>query len=121
MISSVSRIQRSTTSLVARKHFIKAGCTFHSSAPVSNDKKPFDKVLVANRGEIVERVQRTCNELGIKTVAVYSTADAKSRFVRQADEAICIGPAAAGESYLKVDAILDAIKTTGAQAVHPGQ
>jgi Biotin carboxylase, N-terminal domain len=78
-------------------------------------KKPFDKVLIANRGEIVQRVIRTCKELDIATVALYSTADAKAPFVQEADEAICIGPAAANQSYLNVPKVLQAIKDTGAQ------
>eukprot|EP00339_Tiarina_fusa_P012865 CAMPEP_0117003228 /NCGR_PEP_ID=MMETSP0472-20121206/4616_1 /TAXON_ID=693140 ORGANISM="Tiarina fusus, Strain LIS" /NCGR_SAMPLE_ID=MMETSP0472 /ASSEMBLY_ACC=CAM_ASM_000603 /LENGTH=735 /DNA_ID=CAMNT_0004703803 /DNA_START=155 /DNA_END=2362 /DNA_ORIENTATION=- len=81
---------------------------------------PFSKVLIANRGEISQRVARTCNDLGIKTVAVYSTADAKAPFVKAADEAICVGPAASSDSYLNVPNVLQAIRDTGAQAVHPG-
>ena len=83
--------------------------------------RPFDKVLIANRGEIVERVVRTCRAMEIATVAVHSTADAKARFVQQADERICLGPAAASESYLDVPAVLQAVQDTGAQAVHPGK
>ena len=82
--------------------------------------KPFDKVLIANRGEISQRVVKTCKELGIKTVAIYSTADAKAPFVKAADEAICIGPADSSASYLNVERVLQAIRDTGAQAVHPG-
>lgn len=82
--------------------------------------KPFDKVLIANRGEISQRVMRTCNALGIKTVAIYSTADAHAPFVEMADEAICIGPPASNQSYLNSEKILGAIRATGAQAVHPG-
>jgi len=77
-------------------------------------------VLIANRGEIAERVMHTCRKLGIETVAIYSTADAQSRFVGMADQKVCVGPPAASESYLNVDAVLKAIKDTGAQAVHPG-
>jgi propionyl-CoA carboxylase alpha chain len=83
-------------------------------------QRPFDKVLIANRGEISQRVSRTCQDLGIKTVAIYSTADAKAPFVKAADEAICVGPAASSESYLNVPKVLQAIRDTGAQAVHPG-
>ena len=82
--------------------------------------KPFDKVLIANRGEIAQRVMRTCNAMGIDTVAIYSTADAHAPFVAQADEKVCIGPASSAESYLNSDAVLKAIRDTGAQAVHPG-
>src|SRR6187399_2231980 len=78
------------------------------------------KILVANRGEIALRVMRTAREMGIKTVAVYSEADRNMPFVRFADEAICIGPAASSQSYLRIDKILEAAHLTGADAVHPG-
>lgn len=81
---------------------------------------PFTKVLIANRGEISQRVVRTCKELGIKTVAIYSTADAKAPFVQAADEAICVGPADSSLSYLNVPKVLEVIRQTGVQAVHPG-
>ncbi|ENH6339646.1 5-oxoprolinase/urea amidolyase family protein [Burkholderia vietnamiensis] len=80
----------------------------------------FTKVLVANRGEIACRVMRTLKRLGIASVAVYSEADRHARHVMMADEAVCVGPAAAAESYLNVTAILDAARDTGAQAIHPG-
>jgi propionyl-CoA carboxylase alpha chain len=80
----------------------------------------FDKILIANRGEIACRVIKSARAMGIKTVAVYSDADALALHVREADEAVHIGGAPAGESYLVIDKILDAIKQTGAQAVHPG-
>jgi acetyl-CoA carboxylase biotin carboxylase subunit/3-methylcrotonyl-CoA carboxylase alpha subunit len=80
----------------------------------------FDKVLVANRGEIARRVMRTCKRLGIRTVAVYSEADREAPHVSDADESVLIGPPPAKDSYLNVEAILDALKRTGARAVHPG-
>jgi acetyl-CoA carboxylase biotin carboxylase subunit len=80
----------------------------------------FQKVLIANRGEIALRVIRACRELGIATVAVHSTADVHSLHVRFADEAICIGPASSRESYLNVPALLSAAEITGADAIHPG-
>lgn len=80
----------------------------------------FNKILIANRGEIALRIIRTCREMGIKTVAVYSTADANSLHVKFADEAVCIGPASSSESYLKIPRILAAAEITDAQAIHPG-
>ena len=80
----------------------------------------FKKILVANRGEIALRVIRTCKEMGIQTVAVYSTADAESLHVKFADEAVCIGPALSSESYLKVANIIAAAEITNADAIHPG-
>lgn len=80
----------------------------------------FKKILIANRGEIALRVIRTCQEMGIKTVAVYSTADADSLHVKFADEAVCIGPPAGKDSYLKIQSILAAAEITNAEAIHPG-
>ena len=80
----------------------------------------FDKVLIANRGEIALRIQRACKELGIATVAVHSTADADAMHVRLADESVCIGPPAAADSYLNIPALVTACEITGADAVHPG-
>jgi acetyl-CoA carboxylase, biotin carboxylase subunit len=80
----------------------------------------FEKVLIANRGEIALRIHRACREMGIQTVAVHSTADADAMHVRLADEAVCIGPASARESYLNIPAILTAASITGADAIHPG-
>ena len=80
----------------------------------------FQKILIANRGEIALRIQRACRELGIPTVAVHSTADATAMHVRLADESVCIGPPAARDSYLNVAAILSAAAITGADAIHPG-
>ncbi|WP_305297078.1 acetyl-CoA carboxylase biotin carboxylase subunit [Parvibacter caecicola] len=80
----------------------------------------FDKILIANRGEVALRVMRACKELGVKTVAVYSTEDADTYPVRYADEAVCIGPAPANKSYLVIPNIIEAALQTGAQAIHPG-
>ena len=80
----------------------------------------FDKVLIANRGEIALRVQRACRELGIKTVVVHSEADREAKYVKLADESVCIGPAASAQSYLNIPAIISAAEVTDAQAIHPG-
>ena len=80
----------------------------------------FEKVLIANRGEIALRIHRACREMGIKTVAVHSTADADAMHVRLANESVCIGPPQASESYLNIPAIISACEITGADAVHPG-
>jgi acetyl-CoA carboxylase biotin carboxylase subunit len=81
---------------------------------------PIEKLLIANRGEIALRIHRACHEMGIKTVAVHSTADADAMHVRLADEAVCIGPPAAKDSYLNIPAIISAAEITGADAIHPG-
>ena len=80
----------------------------------------FEKVLIANRGEIALRIHRACKEMGIATVAVHSTADADAMHVRLADESVCIGPPPAAQSYLHIPALIAACEITGAQAVHPG-
>ena len=80
----------------------------------------FEKVLIANRGEIALRIQRACREMGIKTVAVHSTADSEAMHVRLADEAGCVGPPSARDSYLNKAAIIAAATITNADAIHPG-
>jgi len=80
----------------------------------------FKKILIANRGEIALRIIRTCREMGIKTVAIYSTADRDSLHVRFADEAVCIGPPSSTDSYLSIPKIMAAVEITNADAVHPG-
>ena len=80
----------------------------------------FEKILIANRGEIALRVVRACREMGIQSVAVHSTSDVDAMHVRMADESICIGPPPGAQSYLSIPAIVSACEITGAQAVHPG-
>ena len=80
----------------------------------------FKKILIANRGEIALRVIRTCKEMGISTVAVYSTADKNSLHVRFADEAVCIGPPKSSDSYLSIPRIMAAVEITNADAINPG-
>lgn len=80
----------------------------------------FEKILIANRGEIALRILRACHELGIKTVAVHSEADAEAKYVKLSDESVCIGPAASAQSYLNIPAIISAAEVTDAEAIHPG-
>jgi len=80
----------------------------------------FEKILIANRGEIALRIQRACREMGIKTVVVHSEADRDAKYVRLADESVCIGPAASRDSYLNMPAIIAAAEVTDAEAIHPG-
>ncbi|XP_073425604.1 propionyl-CoA carboxylase alpha chain, mitochondrial isoform X1 [Dendrobates tinctorius] len=86
----------------------------------NSEEKIFEKILIANRGEIACRVFKTCRKMGIKTVAVHSDVDSAAVHVKMADEAVCVGPAPTSKSYLNMDAIMEAIRKTGAQAVHPG-
>src|SRR5258708_6798070 len=83
-------------------------------------RTPFQKILIANRGEIALRIMRTARRLGYDVVAVYSDADADALHVREADEAVCIGEALPSQSYLNIGAVVDAAKSAGADAVHPG-
>src|SRR5512138_3153572 len=80
----------------------------------------FGKVLIANRGEIALRIQRACREMGIKTVVVHSEADRDAKYVKLADESVCIGPAPSAQSYLNIPAIISAAEVTDAEAIHPG-
>src|SRR6187399_3437602 len=85
-----------------------------------NPNPMFGKILIANRGEIALRIQRACREMGIKTVVVHSEADAEAKYVKLADESVCIGPPASSASYLNIPAIIAAAEVTDAQAIHPG-
>src|SRR5664279_2207723 len=80
----------------------------------------FKKILVANRGEIALRIQRACRELGVKAVMVYSEADREAKYVKLAEEAVCIGPPPSAQSYLNMPAIISAAEVTDAEAIHPG-
>src|SRR4051812_36075531 len=91
--------------------------------PVARGGEPrlmFKKILIANRGEIALRIQRACRELGVKSVVVYSEADRDAKYVRLADEAVCIGPAPSAQSYLNMPAIIATAEVTDAEAIHPG-
>src|SRR4030066_2605632 len=79
-----------------------------------------EKVVIANRGEIALRIQRACRALGIRTVALYSVADREAKYVKLADESVCIGPPRAADSYLNIPAVISAAEVTDAQAIHPG-
>src|SRR5438046_7130260 len=80
----------------------------------------FEKILIANRGEIALRVIRACKEMGMSTVAMHSTADSEAMHVKLADESVCVGPPAAAQSYLNIPATISACEITGAEAIHPG-
>src|SRR6185437_14828517 len=116
-----------TSTITALSCWTRTATTSKPSATIRNDAgfrkartRMFDKILIANRGEIACRVIRTCRRLGIRSVAVYSQADADARHVREADEAWPIGGPRPAESYLRGDVILEVAKKTGAQAIHPG-
>src|SRR3974390_3505196 len=91
-----------------------------SDSPSSSSADMFEKILIANRGEIALRINRACKEMGIATVAIHSTADAEAMHVRLADESVCIGPPPGAQSYLNIPAIIAACEITGAEAIHPG-
>ena len=106
--------------LVKNLRHIPVGFRLMSSTAPPASNNMFDKILIANRGEIACRVMRTAKRMGVKTVAVYSDVDANSMHVQMADEAIHIGGSASQDSYLRGDKIIAAAKKTGAQAIHPG-
>src|SRR6476646_9008246 len=91
-----------------------------SVRPSASSTEMFDKVLIANRGEIALRIIRACREMGISTVAIHSTADSTAMHVRLADESVCVGPPASAQSYMNIPAIIAACEITGAEAIHPG-
>lgn len=116
-IFTVGSNPRSFLQLSISKRFFSS---IYTTDPINHNEPTFEKILIANRGEIACRVIKTAKDMGIKTVAVHSIVDSSSLFVKMADEAVCIGPAAARESYLNMEKILQVIRNTGAQAVHPG-
>src|SRR3990170_4903790 len=111
-----ARSSRSASRTATRSSSSRSSCT---SSPRASSRV-FEKVLIANRGEIALRVARACRELGVKSVAIYSTADAESAVVRFADEAVCVGPPPPGKSYMHIPNIIGAAHKTGADALHPG-
>ena len=94
--------------------------SFSTANATKSYPKTYDRILIANRGEIARRVIKTCRKMGIETVAVYSDADRHSMFVKEADQAFRIGPPPTNQSYLLMDTMLDVVRASGAQAVHPG-
>src|SRR5690606_6537348 len=113
---------RPTRPASSRKSWSRTANPLNTANPCLSSAEPsmFEKILIANRGEIALRIQRACRELGIKTVVVYSEADRNAKYVRLADEAVCIGPAAARDSYLNMPALISAAEVTDAEAIHPG-
>lgn len=108
------------TPRLSKRFFSAAAAATTEKSTTKSTNKYFDKILIANRGEISCRVSRTAHKMGIKTVAIYSDPDIHALHVRAADEAVCVGPAPSSKSYLNAGRILKAIQQTGAQAVHPG-
>ena len=106
---------RSTVSL--EHELVQDDRSMYILDPINPNEKKFNKILIANRGEIACRVIKTCRAMGIKTVAVHSDVDSASLHVKLADEAVCVGPAPTSESYLRSDRILQAVKETGDEAV----
>ncbi|PAV70230.1 hypothetical protein WR25_18572 [Diploscapter pachys] len=122
-VSPAAAFTRYYTVAAAKKNEIvdvREDRDIYTTAPIDPKEPKFDKILIANRGEIACRVIKTCRAMGIKTVAVHSDVDSNSLHVKMADEAVCVGPAPTKDSYLKVNRILQAVEDTGAQAVHPG-
>ncbi|KAM9803736.1 propionyl-CoA carboxylase alpha chain [Neosynchiropus ocellatus] len=119
LLSSLNRLLSAAKRSSARCRCPAHSSRLYSSAPAS-DEKTFEKILIANRGEIACRVIKTCRKMGIQTVAVHSDVDSSAVHVKMADEAVCVGPAPTSKSYLNMDAIMEAIRSTRAQAVHPG-
>lgn len=127
LCSSSKRIFEATLSCQVGAAVRRSVCTtsirykeYYWNDKSDTNDKTFDKILIANRGEIACRVIKTCKRLGIKTVAIHSDVDSFAVHTRMADEHICVGPAPTNKSYLNMDVILQAVKDTGAQAVHPG-
>ncbi|CAG0915309.1 unnamed protein product [Notodromas monacha] len=115
-VTSVCERLQSSAAVVSEPKWTE----IYTTNPIDHNESTFSKILIANRGEIACRVMHTARRMGIKTVAIHSDVDSNSLFVRMADEAVCVGKAPTSQSYLNVDAILRAIDSTGAEAVHPG-
>ncbi|MEE6470818.1 hypothetical protein FKM82_009072 [Ascaphus truei] len=120
VLPGVQRVLLTWQHSVARSRWCYLASHIQYSTAHEPNEKTFEKILIANRGEIACRVIKTCRKMGIKTVAIHSDVDAAAVHVKMADEAVCVGPAPTSKSYLNMDAIMEAIKKTGAQAVHPG-